>query len=376
MQRYTLLLVLLLSLGLPGPAAAQRGGGYHLHRATGAASGGGVAHGAPYILYGTLGQMSVATSAGATQTLTGGIWRGSSAPDLLKVEVAVNDTVPPVRPGDELTLAVAVTNNGVRPQAQVQVTTTVPAGLTLVASSVTAEQGMVHVQDNLTLTWALDTLSYEALAVLTYRVRVDAGTEGRQMPTTATARSASSGPVTHTVIIPVFRPVGVYMPLVRHAYPPPSAPTPPLHLLDEAPPQCPGWPVAVGARYRDDLDGPNDNDWFAFTAQAGATYVLATSDLGTQADTWLTLHRADDCTTPLADNDDIAWPANLASRIVWTAPADGVYCGLVRAWDWQVYGPETGYTFGVALTEMPAQRFQQQLPTDPSKAPPPPTPQP
>ena len=135
MKRYLWILYLTLALLTALPVSAQSSGPtYQLQRATGAAAGGGVVRGTAYTVYGTLGQASVDTSAGQGHVQTGGIWRGVSAADILKVEIAFNDTVPPVKPGDELTLAVAVTNNGARVQSQVQVTTTVPAGLTLLLS--------------------------------------------------------------------------------------------------------------------------------------------------------------------------------------------------------------------------------------------------
>jgi len=376
MKRYALIFSLLLALLLPLAVAAQ-GSGYQVHPATGA-NAGGAASGSRYRVVGTLGQMATDTYNNTTYTGNGGIWRGVSAADILKVEIAFNDTMPPVKPGDELTLAVAVTNNGVRVQQQVQVTTTVPAGLTLLPVSVMADKGTVSVQDALTLTLDIGELSYEEIAVLTYRVTVDAGTEGWAIPNTATAKSDSHGPVSHTVVVPVFRPTRVYLPLVVRGYPPVAPANPPLHVLDDAPDQCPGLPVLIGDYYRDDLDRANDNDWFSFTAHTGETYLLETTNLDAQADTWLSLHHASDCGTPLAENDDIAWPANLASRLVWTAPADSVYCVLIRSWNWQVYGSSTGYTFAITLTEIPPRSRQEPVtvPDVAPKAPPPPTPTP
>jgi len=75
--------------------------------------------------------------------------------------------------------------------------------------------------------------------------------------------------------------------------------------------------------------------------------VLETGNLGPQGDTLLALYVATDCATPLAENDDINYPHDVASRVVWMAPADGVYSVLVRSYDWRVYGPDTGYTLQV-----------------------------
>ena len=91
------------------------------------------------------------------------------------------------------------------------------------------------------------------------------------------------------------------------------------------------------------FDRPNDNNWFAFEASAGATYRIETGDLGPRADTTLELH-AINCGAIITSSDDIHWPDNLASRIIWTAPAAGRYHILIRPYDWTVYGTGTNYT--------------------------------
>ncbi len=128
----------------------------------------------------------------------------------------------------------------------------------------------------------------------------------------------------------------VYAPLIRRTT---------VHLVDDAPDACPGLAINIGALYREDFDHINDNDWYQFTAEAGASYTLETLYLGPLADTVLALY-APDCTTLLAFNDDRA-PGDPSSRIEWTAPADGAYCVLVRGYDWSVYGPGTEYTVRV-----------------------------
>jgi len=69
-------------------------------------------------------------------------------------------------------------------------------------------------------------------------------------------------------------------------------------------------------------------DWAKFDAVAGTTYVIETLRLGEWYDTILTLYGPDG--TFIAENDD--W-ADLDSRIVWTAPADGTYYVKVREYD-------------------------------------------
>ncbi len=93
----------------------------------------------------------------------------------------------------------------------------------------------------------------------------------------------------------------------------------------------------------DSFEHENDHDWFSFNATAGVTYRIETGNLGSSADTTLELHDIN-CGSLLVQNDDIHWPDNLASRIIWTAPASGRYHILVRPYDWRVYGEGTHYT--------------------------------
>jgi hypothetical protein len=85
----------------------------------------------------------------------------------------------------------------------------------------------------------------------------------------------------------------------------------------------------------------SDQDWLKIQAQAGQTYTIQTSNLGTSADTYLYIY-ASDGNTLLASNDD-ADGNTLASRVVWTAPADGTYYVLVKDWNPNVAGCGTGY---------------------------------
>jgi hypothetical protein len=65
-------------------------------------------------------------------------------------------------------------------------------------------------------------------------------------------------------------------------------------------------------------------DWFVFTAQAGDVYTITTSSWGRRADTFVSLY-ASDGSTLLAANDDYEGTTDYSSRIVWTAPVNGVY---------------------------------------------------
>jgi len=347
--------------------AAQVPGPYHVTTDTASAAAGGTLTNGRYTLHGTLGQTSVATSRNTRSTVTGGIWSGINAAEVLVLEKTYRDITPAcTEVGETLTFIVAVTNNGVRPQTNIVLSDTLPVGLTLLPQSVTADKGSVMVGDN-ALTLHLATLSHEEIAVLTYRATVDAGSEGRTLVNTATAQSDSHGPVSESATVQVYRPTRIFLPLIMRGYPP----APPVVQIGDAPGTCPGLSIALDTFYRDDFDGENDNDCFAFQAVAGQTYVLETGDLGPQGDTLLVLFAATDCGTPLAENDDINYPHDIASRIVWTAPANGVYSALVRSYDWRVYGPGTEYTFRVTRG---APTLPQSVPPSTDKPAPPPTP--
>ena len=132
---------------------------------------------------------------------------------------------------------------------------------------------------------------------------------------------------------------GASLPLILRSYPA-------YHQLSDAPDTCPGLAVEVGGHlYREDFDHTNDNDWYRFTAQAGLAYDIRTFDLEAGADTVLTLYDTD-CTTPLAQNDDVE-PNNVASRIKWQASTAGEYHVNVRHYNWTVYGTDTAYTLQV-----------------------------
>ena len=368
MQRI-LLLLLLLSCCLAVPVAAQAPGPYRFTADTANAAAGGTLINGRYSLHGTLGQTSVATSRNTHSTVTGGIWYGINAAEVLVLEKTYRDVTPArTEVGETLTFIVAVTNNGVRPQTNIVVSDTLPVGLTLLPQSVVADKGTVTVGDN-ALTLHLATLSYEEIAVLTYRATADAGTEGQTLTNTAVAQSDTYGPVSESATVSIYRPTRIFLPLVMRGYPP----APAVMQVVDAPGTCPGLSIALDTFYRDDFDGENDNDCFAFTAVAGQTYVLETGNLGPQGDTLLALYVATDCATTLAENDDINYPHDVASRIVWTAPANGVYSALVRSYDWRVYGPGTEYTFRVTRG---APTLPQSVPPSTDKPAPPPTPTP
>jgi hypothetical protein len=91
-------------------------------------------------------------------------------------------------------------------------------------------------------------------------------------------------------------------------------------------------------------------DWASFQAQAGVTYEIATSELDVFCDTVLELVAADG-ETVLAQDDDSG--AGWASRILWTAPATGVYYARVGEYFGRT-GQDTGYLLGVSTSSLSA----------------------
>jgi len=135
----------------------------------------------------------------------------------------------------------------------------------------------------------------------------------------------------------------VYLPLALRSYPT-------THNIADAPDACPGLAILTdGNFYRDDFDRANDNDWYTFQARAGTTYSIRTTDLGSRADTVLSLYAAD-CSSLLAQNDDCVSGDPLSGSCIesWLAVADGAVCVQVRHYNWTVYGTGTAYTLGVS----------------------------
>jgi Zn-dependent metalloprotease len=107
------------------------------------------------------------------------------------------------------------------------------------------------------------------------------------------------------------------------------------------------------------VDGPaqthnfhdaGDNDWVKFSATAGTSYDIETSNLGSRSDTYMYLYGTDG--TTLIDSDDDGG-SGLASRIEWTASSSGTYYVRVRHYSSSVYGPDTNYDLRVTSHPVP-----------------------
>jgi len=179
----------------------------------------------------------------------------------------------------------------------------------------------------ITLTWAPAPLSGQGSATAVYRWL----TLGSH---TITLRAENCGGVvtaTHEIILSDRPLATIYLPLVMRNWP------------DDAPDGCPGWVIEPGESYRKDFDHPDDRDWFRFQASAGLSYTIRTTDLEIYADTVITLYDSS-CITPLAHNDDIAYPNNIASEIAWLAQNTGQLHLEVRNFESPRHGDQTGYT--------------------------------
>lgn len=129
--------------------------------------------------------------------------------------------------------------------------------------------------------------------------------------------------------------------VVEAETPPTPAPTPPPDgcaddfELDDV--RGEARPIVVNSGSQDrTFHLAGDEDWIKFWAFAGNKYTIRTSDLSDGNDTVLCLYKWDG--GQLACNDDIDYPGDLASEIVWTAPANGTYYAKVRHYNPWVEG--------------------------------------
>lgn len=105
-----------------------------------------------------------------------------------------------------------------------------------------------------------------------------------------------------------------------------------------------------------DLDGPpqthdffwssTDVDWVKFTAVAGTLYVMETSNLGRNADTYMYLYRPN-CTTIITEDDNDG--PGFGSRIEWLADASGTFYVKVRPYTPHFTGAGSNYDLRIAI---------------------------
>jgi beta propeller repeat protein len=105
-----------------------------------------------------------------------------------------------------------------------------------------------------------------------------------------------------------------------------------------------------GASQSHNFHVAGDNDWVKFSATLGTIYVIETFNLGSNCDTYMYLYDTDGTTLITYDDDS---GEGLASRITWTAPADGTYYICIRHYNSNTYGPDTNYDLKVTTTPPP-----------------------
>ncbi len=179
----------------------------------------------------------------------------------------------------------------------------------------------------ITYTWLPAPLSGQGDATAAYRWL----TLGAHTITLRAENCGGAITATHAITLSERPLASIYLPLVMRNWP------------DDAPGRCPGWLIEPGESYRKNFDHYDDRDWFMFEATAGLSYTLRTDDLEIYADTVITLYDSS-CLTPLAHNDDIAYPNDLASEIMWLAQNTGPLHLEVQNFAPHQYGAQTGYT--------------------------------
>jgi len=105
-----------------------------------------------------------------------------------------------------------------------------------------------------------------------------------------------------------------------------------------------------GTKQTHNFHVPGDQDWLKFNATSDISYIIETSDLGNESDTYLYLYDTDG-TTEIEHDDDSG--IGLASKIVWNCSISGTYYIMVRHWSSSAFGPETGYNISVTVKEAP-----------------------
>jgi hypothetical protein len=106
-----------------------------------------------------------------------------------------------------------------------------------------------------------------------------------------------------------------------------------------------------GFRQTHSIRATNDVDWVRLNATAGRQYTIATTHLGTNADTVLSLI-ATDGVTELA-RDDNSGDAPGASKIVWNCWNSGAYFIRVSPAATNFCGPNANYDLEVSYTTLP-----------------------
>ncbi len=112
-------------------------------------------------------------------------------------------------------------------------------------------------------------------------------------------------------------------------------------------------PITLNAidAQRHNFHDAGDQDWVKFYGVSGEVYEITTSNVNDSADTVLVLYDADGATAltdpnePYRTGDDYGYGEG--EMISWTCPADGIYYVMVRQYDENDFGVDTGYDLRV-----------------------------
>ena len=255
--------------------------------------------------------------------------------------------------GQVVTYVVSVSNLGNVAAENVVLTGTLPLSTTYLSSQTETFFG-AHAVDAFTPTvsnrqvvWTLGSVPGGGTGNLRIRARIDPGVPvGTNLSNTATVStsSADAQPANNTSSVSGT----VYAP---DAYEPDD-------YFSQARPIA-----SNGSRQHRSFHSAGDADWVWFTATVGLEYVISTSSLGSDANTYLYLYGADGVTVLVEDDDS---GGGRASRIVWRAgQSEPFYVRVVNAGT--EHGPGATYDLSVdghpaspdlAVTKDPAGRLR------------------
>jgi len=112
------------------------------------------------------------------------------------------------------------------------------------------------------------------------------------------------------------------------------------------------WIPTDGTKQLHNFHVPGDLDYVKFNATKDERYLIETSDLGNESDTYMYLYDTDGLTEITHDDDS---GEGLASRIIWKCDESGVYYAKVRHYSSSACGPYTYYNISVSEYIPPAE---------------------
>jgi len=114
------------------------------------------------------------------------------------------------------------------------------------------------------------------------------------------------------------------------------------------------WIPTDGTKQLHNFHVPGDVDYVKFNATEDKRYLIETSDLGNESDTYMYLYDTDGLTEITHDDDS---GEGLASRIIWKCDDSGTYYVKVRHYSSSASGPNTYYNISVLEGYSPPAEF-------------------